>query len=234
MTSILIGHHLIPARFLERKNRFLCRVEVEGTPVDVHLHDPGRLKELLVPGARVLLREEGSPNRKTGHDMVGIYHGDVLVSCDSRVPNRLIGKALEEHTLLGLPDYSTIIPEYTYGTSRLDFCLDSTILLEVKGVSLVTDGHALFPDAPTQRGKKHVETLIQAQRAGFQCYMVFLVQRPDAHSFSPHKKTDPQFTAALLKAVQEDVTVLVYTAQFQGEYMYLRDSLSTIHLPDSD
>jgi sugar fermentation stimulation protein A len=232
MTSILIGHHLIPARFVERKNRFLCRVDVDGILMDVHLHDPGRLKELLVPGVRVLLREEPSPHRKTGHDMVGIYHRDVLVSCDSRVPNRLIKKALEERVLPDLPEYSTILPEFTYGHSRLDFCLDSTILLEVKGVTLVTNGRALFPDAPTERGKKHVETLIQAQREGFQCYMVFLVQRPDAHSFAPHAKTDPQFTAALVKAVQEDVNICVYTSEFLGEYMYLRDPISILDLPD--
>jgi sugar fermentation stimulation protein A len=234
MTSVLIGHDLVPARFVERKNRFVCIVDHKGDFIDVHLHDPGRLKELLVPGVRVVLREERSPTRTTGYDMVGIYQGDILVSCDSRVPNRVIKKALEEEAFPEFPAYSTITPEYTYGNSRLDFCLDSTILLEVKGVTLVTDGHAVFPDAPTGRGKKHLETLVDAAQRGFRSYIMFLIQRPDAVSFSPNTKTDPQFTAALVKAAHENVTILAYTSEFRGDYMYLRDPISAIHLPGMD
>ena len=231
MTSILIGNSLLSGRFLERNNRFICTVEIDGRETAVHLHDPGRLRELLIPGARVIVREEKSPRRKTGYDMVGIYHHDTVVSCDTRVPNRLIKKALEERALPEIQGYSTIVPEFTIGHSRLDFCLDSTILLEVKGVSLVINGRAIFPDAPTQRGRKHLETLMTAAHTGFTCYVLFLIQRPDAHSFSPNTHTDPLFSETLVKAVDEGVILLVYTSEFLGNHMYLRDRIAAVHLP---
>ncbi|MBU7032743.1 MAG: DNA/RNA nuclease SfsA [Theionarchaea archaeon] len=234
MTSILIGHNLVQAHFMERKNRFLCIVDLEGEFIEVHLHDPGRLKELLLPGVGVVLRREKSPHRKTGYDMVGIFQKDILISCDSRVPNRLVQRGLEERAFPELPAYSTIVPEFTYGNSRLDFCLDSTILLEVKGVTLVTGNHALFPDAPTKRGRKHLETLIDAAQIGFKSYIMFLIQRPDAVSFSPNTRTDPQFTEALVRAAHEHVTILAYTSEFKGNCMYLGDPISAIQLLGMD
>lgn len=224
MISIHVGN-LIEAHFTERVNRFLCTVLLNGKAVDVHLHDPGRLKELLLPESAVLLREENNPHRKTRYDLVGVYTGGVLVSCDSRVPNRLVNQALHERAIPELPDYSTIMPEYTYGHSRIDFCLDEKILIEVKGVSLVRNGTALFPDAPTERGRKHLQTLVSALKNGFRSYIFFVIQRPDAHRFSPNAETDPAFADTLEKAVKKGVNILVYTSEFVGNYIYLKEPI---------
>lgn len=228
MTSIRIGRRLIEAQFVERVNRFVCTVLLNGAAVDTHLHDPGRLKELLLPGAKILLREEHAPHRKTSYDMVGVYTGDILVSCDSRVPNQIVKQALHEKAISELPDYQTIIPEYTYGPSRLDFCLDERILIEVKGVTLVRNGRALFPDAPTERGKKHVQTLMSALEEGFESCILFLIQRPDVYRFSPNRETDPAFADVIKEAAEEGVRILVYTSAFVGNHLYLKKSLSHI------
>ncbi|KYK37970.1 MAG: DNA/RNA nuclease SfsA [Theionarchaea archaeon] len=228
MTSVVMGTNLIEAQFTERVNRFLCTVLLDNELTEVHLHDPGRLKELLLPGSRILLRKENSPHRKTAYDLVGVYTGTTLVSCDSRVPNRLVKKALQERALPELQDYHTITPEYTYQDSRIDFCLDGKILLEVKGVTLIKNGRALFPDAPTVRGRKHVHTLLSAIKEGFTSYIFFLIQRPDASRFSPNAQTDPQFATILKHAVRKGVHILVYTSEFTGNLMYLREKLSSI------
>lgn len=229
-TSILIGKSLIEAQFTERVNRFLCTVLLNGDTVNVHLHDPGRLKELLLPGSKVLLREENAPHRKTNYDLVGIYTEDILVSCDSRAPNNLVKKALQKKAIPQLPDYQTVTPEYTYRHSRIDFCLDEKILVEVKGVTLVKNGKALFPDAPTERGRKHLQTLISALEKGFCSYILFMIQRPDAFRFSPNRKTDPAFADTLSQAVEKGVSLLVYTSEFVGNYLCLKENLTSIEL----
>ncbi len=224
MTSLSVGN-LIAAHFLERVNRFLCTVLLLDEVINVHLPDPGRLTELLIPETKVLLRLEKNPSRKTRYDLVGIYTEGTLVCCDTRIPNSLVKKALQEKTLSNLPDYQRIIPEYTYEHSRIDFCLDERILIEVKGVSLVKNGLALFPDAPTERGRKHVETLIKALEEGFQSYIIFIIQRPDAYQFTPNAETDPSFAEIMKEAINKGVIPLVYTSEFAGTYIYLRDKI---------
>jgi sugar fermentation stimulation protein A len=229
MSSIYVGE-LMRAQFLERVNRFLCTVLLDGSIREVHLHDPGRLKELLVKGAPVLLREEPGPHRRTHYDMVIIYKDSIPVCCDSRVPNQLIKRALQDSALSDLPEYHEIIPEYSFQDSRLDFCLDHRILMEVKGVSLVRNGKALFPDAPTLRGRRHLETLISAVHQGYTSYVLFLIQRPDATTFSPNKETDPQFASTLQRAAQQGVNLLVYTSQFQRNHIHLKEKITSITL----
>ncbi len=223
MTSVCVGD-VFEAQFIKRVNRFTCSVKIHKNIREAHLHDPGRLTELLIPGSRVVLRAENAPHRRTHYDMVGVYTGDMVVSCDSRVPNRLVGDALRERALSELPPYKTVVPEYTYGHSRIDFCLDERILIEVKGVSLVRNGVAFFPDAPTERGRKHLDTLISAL-SKFECYIFFLVQRPDALTFSPNEDTDPAFASTLREARTKWVNILVYTSALVGNYVYLREKL---------
>lgn len=229
MRSIYVGD-LVRAQFMERVNRFLCTVLLDDSIREVHLHDPGRLKELLVKGAPVLLREEPGLHRRTHYDMVIIYQGSIPVCCDSRVPNHLVKRALQDNTLSDLPVYQEIHPEYSFQDSRLDFCLDHRILMEVKGVSLVKNGKALFPDAPTARGRRHLETLISAVHQGYTSYVLFLIQRPDATTFSPNKETDPHFAATLRKAAQKGVNLLVYTSQFQRNHIHLKEKITSITL----
>jgi sugar fermentation stimulation protein A len=203
---------------------------LDGSIRGVHLHDPGRLKELLVKGAPVLLREECGPHRKAHYDMVITYQGLTPVCCDSRVPNQLVKRALQDNALSGLPEYQEVFPEYSFQDSRLDFCLDHRILMEVKEVSLVRNGKALFPDAPTLRGRRHLETLISAVDQGYTSYVLFLIQRPDATTFSPNKETDSQFASTLRKAAQKGVNILVYTSQFQRNHMHLKEKITSIAL----
>lgn len=226
MISVCVGD-IIEAQFVKRVNRFTCNVKVNDEIREAHLHDPGRLTELLLPGSKILLREENAPHRRTQYDMVGVYAGTTVVSLDTRVPNKLVGEALRENALPELPPYTTVIPEYTYGHSRIDFCLDERILIEVKGVSLVRDGVAFFPDAPTERGRKHLDTLIQAL-SKFECSIFFLVQRPDAFTFSVNEETDPAFASTLRKARAKGVNILVYTSALVGNYVYLREKLFPI------
>ena len=227
MTSICIGE-MIEARFEERVNRFLCRVVMNDQSVAAHLHDPGRLRELLRTDVPVVLRPEHGPHRKTAYDLIGVYAGDTLVSIDSRVPNRLVKRALQEKAIPEIEGYSTVVPEYTYEDSRIDFCLDERIFVEVKGVTLVKNDHAFFPDAPTERGKKHLRTLMYALREGFQSYIVFVVQRPDAHRFSPNAVTDPEFAHLFAQAVRCGVCPLVYTSMFVGNCIHMKEKVSLI------
>ncbi|MBU7038033.1 MAG: DNA/RNA nuclease SfsA [Theionarchaea archaeon] len=217
-------------RFIKRVNRFLCTVLLDGSIKEAHLHDPGRLEELLVEGVPVLLRKEPGSHRRTHYDMVVIYTHSTPVCCDSRVPNQLVKKALQETSLPGLPEYREIVPEFSFQNSRIDFCLDHRILIEVKGVSLVKNGLALFPDAPTQRGRRHVETLTSATNLGYISYVLFLIQRPDASAFSPNKETDPQFTTALRKAAEQGVNLMVFTSQLKRNHIHLKEQVTSISL----
>lgn len=222
MMHIPLGE-LMEAVLMERVNRFLCTVSLDGKSVDAHLHDPGRLKELLLPGAPVLVRREDAPHRKTGYDLVGIHTGEVWASCDSRVPNMLVHRALVEKVIPEV-ECNTIIPEYVVGPSRIDFCLDHEVLIEVKGVTLVRDGIALFPDAPTRRGTKHIKTLVSALPS-FECYLLFIIQRPDAYAFSAHAETDPEFAYALREGARRGVQIMAYTSELVGNSMVLRERI---------
>lgn len=210
---------LVKARFLERPNRFLVRADLQGEGVDCHLPNPGRLRELLLPGAELLLRPAGGARRKTAFDAVAVRAGEVLVSLDTRLPNRAVRRALEKRSLPPFASSTRVLPEVPLGDSRVDFLLrdGADCYLEVKSVSLVEAGVALFPDAPTRRGRRHVEELEAAVAAGARAAVLFLVQRPDAHAFRPHDATDPAFGAALRRAHRRGVEVHAYRTRFDGE-----------------
>jgi sugar fermentation stimulation protein A len=206
------------AHFKARRNRFLVEAELHGSVVECHLPNPGRLRELLVPGATVYLLRKSRAGRKTGHDLVAVRHGSVLVSVDSRLPNRAVGRLLRQRALMEFSRYSTIIPEARIGESRVDFLLrDGTdCYLEVKSCTLVVDGIALFPDAPTERGRRHMEDLASAVRSGSRAAVLFVVQRPDARAFRPNDETDPRFGDALRRAHEAGVEVYAYRSTFDG------------------
>ncbi len=210
--------NLAEARFKERHNRFLVEVELRGRSVKCHLPNPGRLKELLMPGASVYIQQRPQKGRKTGYDLVAVESGPVLVSIDSRLPNRAVHNLLREGGLMELVEYSTIIPEVRVGSSRIDFLLRNgrDCYLEVKSCTLVTDSVALFPDAPTERGRRHVEELIHTAKSGSRAIILFVVQRPDARLFRPNDKTDPMFGEALRRASDLGVETLAYGCRFDG------------------
>jgi sugar fermentation stimulation protein A len=210
-----IAARLIPATFIKRDNRFRVTVRVEGHPVWAHLPNSGRLMELLVPGRRVLLKTAQAPGRLTAYDLLMVDLDRILVSIDARLPSRLLDESLRVGRLEEFAGYSEVRREVTYGQSRLDLVLEGgpdggRCFIEAKSVTLVEDGVALFPDAPTQRGRRHLGELARARAEGHRAAVVFVVQRDDATCFSPHDEADPAFGQALREAAQAGVEVYAY------------------------
>ncbi len=198
----------IPAVFLSRPNRFIARVELDGCVETVHVKNTGRCRELLVPGAKVILCPGLNPARKTRYDLVAVYKGDVLINMDSQAPNASAPELLER-LFPGL----SIRPEQTYARSRFDFYLeggDRRVYVEVKGVTLEQDGVARFPDAPTERGRRHLEELATAAAEGYEAYVLFLVQMKGCRVFRPNDDTDPAFADTLRRVSRAGVGILCY------------------------
>jgi len=180
-----IAARLVPATFVKRDNRFRVTVQVEGHPVWAHLPNSGRLRELLVPGRRVLLAPAQAPGRRTRYDLLMVDLDETLVSVDARKPGPLLHEALQAGRLEEFAGYTQVRREVSYGQSRLDLALEGgpdggRCFIEAKSVTLVEDGVALFPDAPTQRGHRHLGELMRARGEGHRAAVAFVVQRGDA------------------------------------------------------
>ena len=195
--------------FLSRPNRFIARVMIEGREETVHVKNTGRCKELLKSGASVWLEKSDNPNRKTVYDLVVVQKGALLVNMDSQAPNKVFGEwAAAGHFVEGL---TLLRPETTWGGSRFDFYWEAGErkgFVEVKGCTLEENGHARFPDAPTERGVKHLEELIRAKEAGYETTVCFVLQMSPMKTFSPNDETHPAFGDALRKAEKAGVQVL--------------------------
>jgi sugar fermentation stimulation protein len=208
-------------RFLDRPNRFIAHVEVNGKIETVHVKNTGRCLELLTPGAAVILCDcADNPGRKTRYDLTAVYKGGLLINIDSQAPNAAVSEWLAVGHLF--PPGSKIRPEYTYGDSRFDFAAftPELSLLEVKGVTLERDGAVLFPDAPTLRGAKHLRQL-----AAFpgQATVLFVIQMRPVQYFAPNADTDPAFSMALRLAKDAGVTILAYDCAVTPEGMTLEN-----------
>ena len=195
--------------FLARPNRFVAYVEIDGKAEIAHVKNTGRCKELLVPGARVLFRKAVNTDRKTLYDLVSVWKGERLINMDSQAPN----KVFLEHLRSGqyMHHITLIRPETKYGGSRFDFYVEAgerKIFIEVKGVTLEKNGVALFPDAPTQRGVKHLNELAQCIRDGYEAQAVFVIQMNGVKCFMSNSQTDPKFNAALIAAEAAGVKVI--------------------------
>lgn len=224
VSSIKVGGRIVKGVFQERPNRFSAFVKVKDKVLLTYLPNPGRMHELLIPGTEVILRKVMKGNRKTGYDLIGVLYNGQRVSVDSRVPNKLVLEALKNKDIKELSEYNIIKPEFGYGHSRLDFFLANkheSCLLEVKSATLVKDGVAVFPDAVTERGKRHVNELTKAKKEGYRACILFLVQRTDAHSFAPSDETDPEFGKALRNAAAEGVEVYAYKMEISTNFSLL-------------
>ena len=202
-------HSIKKGIFHARPNRFIAHVEVDGAMEVVHVKNTGRCRELLVPGAVVYLEEGRNPARKTKYDLIAVEKGDLLVNMDAQAPN----KVFQEWAQGGgfLPGLTLLRPETTWGSSRFDFYWEAGErrgFVEVKGVTLEDDGHARFPDAPTERGVKHLEELIRCQEEGYKAAVCFVIQMAGMKDFAPNDVTHPAFGAALRKAAAAGVKVL--------------------------
>ena len=198
----------IEGTFISRPNRFIAHVAVDGIEHICHVKNTGRCRELLVPGCRVILEDSNNPLRKTKYDLIAVYKGDKLINMDSQAPNKVVGEWLASGAF---SDNVTLIkPEFTYKNSRFDFYIEADgrkIFAEVKGVTLEENGVVLFPDAPTERGVKHVNELIEAVENGYEAYIFFVVQMEKCRYFIPNEKMHPEFAEALRLADQKGVKI---------------------------
>jgi len=211
---MFINGELGAGRFLKRPNRFLALLETRSGERKCHVRDPGRLNELLRPGAVTVFLEKPNPRRKTDCELL-VWSGRVWTVVNSGLHSELAQELLESGFLSEFPRFTSLRREVRHGDSRIDFLLESLgrrVLLEVKGCTLVRDGVALFPDAPTERGRRHILNVIRAVEGGYEAAILFLVMRPDAEYLSPNVKTDPSSSRALKKA--EERGVRMYAVAF--------------------
>ena len=199
----------VPGTFKRRINRFVAEVEINGNTEKVHVKNTGRLRELLLPGAKVTLQKASDLNRKTAYDLISVYKPELeWVNIDSLVPNKLM-----KQQLMGM-GYDIVKPEYSFGDSRFDFYMErdgEKFLTEVKGCTLAADlerGTGLFPDAPTERGVKHLDELAAAAQKGYHCQIAFVIQMNGIHTVFPNDDTQPEFGQALRRAVKAGVQVV--------------------------
>jgi sugar fermentation stimulation protein A len=197
--------------FVERPNRFIAYVEVNGKKEKCHVKNTGRCKELLIPGVKVVLCAADDPERSTKYDLIAVYKGEMLVNIDSQVPNAVIAESLRSIPVF--EDVDEIRREYRYGDSRIDLLAQAggkNMLIEVKGVTLEKDNIALFPDAPTERGLKHVKELEASLKEGYDAYIMFLIQMTGPIAFTPNYDMHLEFALEVEKAFRAGVKVLAY------------------------
>ena len=218
-----------PAVFLSRPNRFIARVELDGREETVHVKNTGRCKELLLPGRTVWLEEGANPNRKTRYDLIAVDKDGLLVNMDAQAPNKVFAEwAQAGHFVPGL---TLLRPETTWGKSRFDFYWeagDRRGFLEVKGCTLEDDGFCRFPDAPTQRGVKHLQELAACMEDGYEAAVCFVIQMEGMTSFSPNDATHPAFGDALRAAHAAGVRVLALGCHVEPDRLEITHSIPVI------
>lgn len=216
---------MVPGVFLARPNRFIAHVQIDGREEVCHVKNTGRCRELLPPGAEVWCQESDNPARKTKYDLITVKKGDRLINMDSQAPNT----AAREWLLAGgLGEISELRPETVHGDSRFDFSFmkdGKRCFLEVKGVTLENDGVCAFPDAPTERGTKHLRGLARAAEEGFGAYVLFVVQMENVRYLHPNDATDPAFGKALREAAEAGVEILAMDCRVTPGSMALNKSL---------
>ena len=215
---------VVPAVFLSRPNRFVAHVLLPGEETVCHVKNTGRCRELLRPGVRVYLEEAKNPARKTKYDLIAVEKGTQLINMDSQAPNRVFFEFLRAGGFL--PGITCIRPEYPYGGSRIDFYAEQgekRHLIEVKGVTLVEDGVARFPDAPTLRGARHMDELARAAQEGIYSWVCFIIQMQNVHRFEPNLPADPKFCAALRRAANAGVQIRAYTCSVTPQEISIAD-----------
>ena len=197
---------IVEGKFIDRPNRFIAHVEIAGKAETVHVKNTGRCRELLLPGAAVRLEQSDNPARKTLYDLVAVYKDRIgWINIDSQAPNKVAKEWLETQ------NYDVVNPEYKYGNSRIDFYMKKGVqeyLMEVKGCTLERQGIGYFPDAPTERGVKHLRELIGAKKAGYECAVAFVIQMEGVTEVRANEETHPEFKDALEEARAAGVKVL--------------------------
>lgn len=216
------------AVFIERPNRFIANVCIDGNEEKVHVKNTGRCRELLLKGCRVFLEESKNSARKTKYSLVAVYKGERLINMDSQIPNYVAEEALKKGIIkeIGIPDF--VKREVKYSQSRFDIYYEKDGrkgFIEVKGVTLEKNGKVLFPDAPTERGTKHIKELIKAKKEGYEAAVLFVIQMKDVSFFAPNAETDKDFSQALKNAKEEGVNILAYDCDVKEDEIVLKDKV---------
>ncbi|MGN0375159.1 MAG: DNA/RNA nuclease SfsA [Butyrivibrio sp.] len=208
-------NHIVHGEFINRPNRFIANVLINGRQETVHVKNTGRCRELLLPGAGVILEKSDNISRKTCYDLICVYKSGLgWVNIDSQAPNKVVFEWLHKQ------DYTYIKPEYTYGNSRIDFYMEKgceKYLMEVKGCTLERNGIGYFPDAPTVRGVKHLRELIKAAKEGFHCIIAFVIQMEGIYEVRPNTDTHKEFGDALEEAKEAGVQILFLKCMVQPD-----------------
>lgn len=230
--NIEIKGELLEGIFVERINRFIAHVLIEDGIHKVHVANTGRMKELLIAGAKVIVRRVDNPNRKTSFDLVMVYKDKTLVLIDSKMPNLLLERAIRECSLEEFGKYDYIKREVRYGNSRFDIALINereNLLIECKCATLVKEnGIATFPDAPTERGRRHIYELIKAKEEGYRSAVFFIIQRDDAKSFTPNRAMDPAFADAVKEAFEAGVEFYAYICTVSAKEIKIKEKIPFI------
>ena len=222
----MIYANIREAVFLRRPNRFIAMAELDGAETVCHVKNTGRCRELLIPGAKVYLQRAENPLRKTAWDLIAVQKGERLINMDAAAPNTVFGEWLRRGGAGFVPEL--LKPECVHGDSRFDFYLEHRnrrIFAEVKGVTLEEDGVVRFPDAPTERGVKHLRGLAQAVKEGYEAWAVFVIQMKDVFFFEPNRKTDPAFAEALTAAAAAGVKILALDCTVTADSITIADSV---------
>lgn len=216
-------------RFLERPNRFIVYVEIFGKKETVHVKNTGRCAELLTPGATVYVQKADNPERKTQWDLIAVEKGNRVINMDSQIPNRVVEEWLKQGNLFS--DITVLRPETTFGNSRFDFYIEADgrkIFMEVKGVTLEEHDIVRFPDAPTERGVKHIEELIEAVKAGYEAYLFFVVQMEGTKYLAPNRVTHAAFGEAMERAKAQGVQILAYECQVKQDEITIEKEIPVV------
>lgn len=223
---------IIKGIFIERPNRFTAICKIDDITTKVHVKNTGRCRELLIPGTTVFLEKAASPTRKTLFSLIAVMKGNRLINIDSQAPNKVVFEALQSGAIdLGLGKIINITPEVKYGSSRFDFyaeTLKSKIFIEVKGVTLEKNNIAMFPDAPTERGLKHIKELTNALSQGYNTFIIFVIQMTDLNYFTPNKETHLDFAIALNNAVKQGVKVFAYDCNVYESEIGIRNTVKIL------
>ncbi len=228
--------------FIRRPNRFIAHIDIDGKEVISHVPNTGRLKELLIPGATVMVSHHPSEKRKTEYELRMVKKNDYWVSIDSQLPNALAHEAISNDVIKELSGYSQIRREAKYQNSRFDIELSKELsnshgdqdtlknicYVEVKGVTLEREGWSYFPDAPTERGRRHIDELIHAVQEGYRAVLLLIVQLEYAEGFSPNKITDPAFAEKFEEAMNNGVDVLAYRCKVNPKNVWVTDKIPVV------
>ncbi len=222
----MVYENIIDGNFISRPNRFIAQVNINGKEETVHVKNTGRCKELLTDNAKVFCQHFTNTNRKTAYDLISVYKGDRLINMDSQAPNKVFKEFLEKNILFR--NIELIKPECKFQNSRFDFYVktsDKEIFIEVKGVTLEENGVVMFPDAPTERGIKHLNELITAKQQGYGAYVVFVVQMENVKYFTPNSNTHQAFADSLKKAKDNGVNILCYDCKVTENSLEINNSV---------